>query len=87
MNTNVAFEGKKYRVNGIDMHVAIQGQGPDVLLVHGFPDSIAVWRYQIPALVAAGYRDGGPQHLPGESQTDAAAELGQGDSAGNGCVG
>lgn len=56
MDTNVAFEGKKYRVNGIDMHVVIQGQGPDVLLVHGFPDSIAVWRHQIPALVAAGYR-------------------------------
>jgi pimeloyl-ACP methyl ester carboxylesterase len=56
MDTNVAFEGKKYRVNGIDMHVVIQGQGPDVLLVHGFPDSIAVWRHQIAALVAAGYR-------------------------------
>jgi pimeloyl-ACP methyl ester carboxylesterase len=27
----------------------IEGQGPDLLLVHGFPDSIAVWRYQIPA--------------------------------------
>ena len=38
------------------MHVVIQGQGPDVLLVHGFPDSIAVWRHQIAALVAAGYR-------------------------------
>lgn len=56
METNIEFEGKKYRVNGIDMHVVIQGQGPDVLLVHGFPDSIAVWRHQIPALVAAGYR-------------------------------
>jgi pimeloyl-ACP methyl ester carboxylesterase len=56
MNTNVAFAGTKYRVNGIDMHVVIQGQGPDVLLVHGFPDSSAVWRHQIPALVAAGYR-------------------------------
>ena len=50
------FEGKKYRVNGIEMNVIIEGQGPDLLLVHGFPDSIAVWRHQIPALVAAGYR-------------------------------
>jgi pimeloyl-ACP methyl ester carboxylesterase len=49
-------EGKMYRVNGIDMNVVIAGKGPDVLLVHGFPDSIAVWRHQIPALVAAGYR-------------------------------
>ncbi|WP_428558915.1 MAG: alpha/beta fold hydrolase [Solidesulfovibrio sp. DCME] len=44
------------RVNGIDMSVVIAGQGPDVLLLHGFPDTHAVWREQIPALVAAGYR-------------------------------
>jgi pimeloyl-ACP methyl ester carboxylesterase len=50
------FEGKKYRVNGIEMNVVVEGRGPDLLLVHGFPDSIAVWRHQIPALVAAGYR-------------------------------
>lgn len=56
MNTKFAFEGKKYRVNGIEMNVVITGQGPDVLLVHGFPDSIAVWRHQIPVLVEAGYR-------------------------------
>jgi hypothetical protein len=54
METNVAFEGKKYRVNGIEMNVVIQGQGPAVLLVHGFPDLSAVWRHQIPTLVAAG---------------------------------
>ena len=49
-------QGKVYRVNGIDMNVVIAGEGPDILLVHGFPDSSAVWRNQIPALVAAGYR-------------------------------
>ena len=52
----MAFEGKKYRVNGIEMNVVIEGQGSDLLLVHGFPDSIAVWRQQIPVLVAPGYR-------------------------------
>ena len=56
MSAKMEFEGKKYRVNGIEMNVIIEGQGPDLLLVHGFPDSIAVWRHQIPALVAAGYR-------------------------------
>ena len=56
MSAKMEFEGKKYRVNGIEMNVVIEGQGPDLLLVHGFPDSIAVWRHQIPALVAAGYR-------------------------------
>lgn len=48
--------GHRYRVNGIDLNVVIEGAGPPVLLVHGFPDSHAVWRHQIPALVAAGYR-------------------------------
>ena len=47
---------RRYQVNGIDMNVLIAGEGPEVLLVHGFPDSHAVWRKQIPALVAAGYR-------------------------------
>ncbi len=38
------------------MNVVIAGEGPDVLLVHGYPDTHRVWRRQIPALVAAGYR-------------------------------
>lgn len=46
----------RYRVNGIDLAVTVEGEGPDVLLVHGFPDSGDVWRHQVPALVAAGYR-------------------------------
>lgn len=32
------------------------GLGPAVLLVHGFPDTHACWRRQLPALHAAGYR-------------------------------
>ncbi len=46
----------RYRCNGIDLAVTVDGEGPAVLLVHGFPDSGAVWRKQVPALVAAGYR-------------------------------
>jgi pimeloyl-ACP methyl ester carboxylesterase len=44
------------RVNGIDLAFCDVGSGVPVLLVHGFPDSHAVWRHQIPALVEAGYR-------------------------------
>jgi len=43
-------------VNGVHLSVIVEGEGPDVLLVHGFPDDSTVWRHQIPALVAAGYR-------------------------------
>jgi pimeloyl-ACP methyl ester carboxylesterase len=41
--------------NGIQMHVAEQGEGPLVVLLHGFPESWYSWRHQLPALAAAGY--------------------------------
>ncbi|MEQ1652747.1 MAG: alpha/beta fold hydrolase [Hyphomicrobium sp.] len=41
-----------------DLTFAVQdeGEGPAVVLLHGFPDSHNLWRHQVPALVAAGYR-------------------------------
>jgi len=42
--------------NGIRLHYVACGQGPTVLLVHGFPESWYSWRHQLPALAAAGYR-------------------------------
>jgi pimeloyl-ACP methyl ester carboxylesterase len=47
---------RRMRVNDVELNVVVQGEGPDVLLVHGFPDDHTVWRNQIPALVDAGYR-------------------------------
>ncbi|MFE1949823.1 alpha/beta fold hydrolase [Streptomyces sp. NPDC059524] len=38
------------------LHLAEQGTGPLVLLVHGFPESWYSWRRQLPALAAAGFR-------------------------------
>ncbi|MGW4967590.1 alpha/beta fold hydrolase [Nonomuraea sp. NPDC004186] len=43
-------------VPGGRIHVAEQGSGPLVLLVHGFPESWYSWRRQLPALAQAGYR-------------------------------
>ena len=48
--------GSRHAVNGIETNVVIAGSGPDVLLLHGFPDSHKLWRHQIPAMVAAGFR-------------------------------
>ena len=42
--------------NGIRINIAEQGEGPLVLLVHGFPKSWFSWRHQIDALAAAGFR-------------------------------
>lgn len=44
------------KVNEIRLHVAEQGEGPLVLLVHGFPETSAVWRHQLATLADAGYR-------------------------------
>ena len=43
-------------VNGIRIHCVEAGEGPLVLLVHGFPESWYSWRHQLPALADAGYR-------------------------------
>ncbi|GAB6900337.1 alpha/beta fold hydrolase [Kineosporia succinea] len=42
--------------NGARFHVAEAGEGPLVLLLHGFPQFWWSWRHQIPALAEAGYR-------------------------------
>lgn len=40
----------------VRLHCLVQGSGPLVVLLHGFPDSAHTWRFQLPALAAAGYR-------------------------------
>ena len=40
---------------GVRLNVATAGDGPPVLLLHGFPDSWQLWRHQIDALAAAGH--------------------------------
>jgi len=42
--------------NGIRMAVYEQGEGPAVILLHGFPELAFSWRHQLPALAGAGYR-------------------------------
>jgi pimeloyl-ACP methyl ester carboxylesterase len=41
---------------GVRLHYVEQGEGPLVLLLHGFPDFWYSWRRQLPALAAAGFR-------------------------------
>ena len=58
------------QVNGIKMHIAEQGEGPLVVLVHGFPELWYNWRHALPALAAAGYHAVAPD-MRGYGQTDA----------------
>src|SRR5258705_12689848 len=42
--------------NGVTLRVMVEGQGPLLLLLHGFPQCWYLWRDQIDELVAAGYQ-------------------------------
>ncbi|MEV0698370.1 alpha/beta hydrolase [Saccharopolyspora sp. NPDC050389] len=43
-------DAARVRVNGIDVNVAIAGEGPAVLLLHGFPHTWRLWSEVIPQL-------------------------------------
>ena len=60
---------KSIQANGIQMHVAEAGEGPAVLLCHGFPESWYSYRHQLVALANAGYRAIAP-HMRGYGLTD-----------------
>ena len=58
------------QVNGIKMHIAEQGEGPLIVLAHGWPELWYSWRHVLPALAAAGYHAVAPD-MRGYGQTDA----------------
>ncbi|MFI7065199.1 alpha/beta fold hydrolase [Kribbella sp. NPDC050124] len=56
-------------INGTTLEVEDCGDGEPVLLLHGWPDCHEVWRHQITALGAVGYRTIAPD-LRGFGQSD-----------------
>ena len=60
--------------DGITLAVQDEGTGPAVLLLHGFPDSSRLWRYQVPALIEAGLRVIAPD-LRGFGESDKPEEV------------
>jgi len=61
-------------VGEITMAARVDGDGPPVVLLHGFPENSHSWRHQLPALSAAGYRAVAPD-LRGYGETDAPQEV------------
>jgi pimeloyl-ACP methyl ester carboxylesterase len=54
--------------------VAEQGEGPPVVLCHGFPELSHSWRHQLPALAGAGYRAIAPD-MRGYGESSIPAEV------------
>ena len=48
--TELAVEHESVDSSGVKIHCATQGDGPLVVMIHGFPDYWYSWRQQIPAL-------------------------------------
>ena len=67
---------RQLSVGSLSMHVAEAGEGPLVILLHGFPESWYSWRHQLTALAAAGYHAVAPDQR-GYCQTSAPADPGQ----------
>lgn len=47
---------ERIRTNGITLHTVVEGDGPLVILLHGFPRAWYLWRHQIDPLKEAGFR-------------------------------
>ena len=54
--TSEAWVHREEVVGDLRLHWVEAGEGPLVLLLHGFPELWLSWRRQIPALAAAGFR-------------------------------
>ena len=65
-------------INGIKMRLAEMGNGPLVLLAHGWPESWYSWRHQLVGLSKAGFRVIAPD-MRGYGGTDAPSEVNQYD--------
>jgi pimeloyl-ACP methyl ester carboxylesterase len=60
--------------NGLRFYVVDVGAGTPVVLLHGFPDTLHLWRNQIAALVDAGYRAMAPD-LRGRGRSERAENV------------
>lgn len=67
--TTTAWQHRDILTNGIRMHYVTQGEGPLIVLMHGFPEFWYSWRFQIPFLADLGYRVVAPD-LRGYNDTD-----------------
>jgi epoxide hydrolase 4 len=68
-----AIRHERVQADGVGLHVARMGEGPPVVLLHGFPEDWRSWKHQLPALAAAGFTALAPD-LRGYNESDRPAE-------------
>ena len=56
MNPLPGIEHLQLEANGVQLHLACMGDGPLVLMCHGYPGLWYSWRHQLSAIASAGYR-------------------------------
>ncbi len=69
MTTAETWQHQYIVTNGIRMHYVTQGEGPLIVLLHGFPEFWYSWRFQIPFLAKHGFTVVAPD-LRGYNDTD-----------------
>ena len=65
---------RRIETNGINLNIAEQGNGPLVLLLHGFPESWFSWRHQFGPLAEAGFHAVAPD-MRGYGESDKPKEI------------
>ncbi len=71
-----SFTNREVDAGGLRTHIAEQGVGELVLLLHGFPETSYSWRHQFDELAGAGYRVVAPD-LRGFGRTERPADVGR----------
>jgi pimeloyl-ACP methyl ester carboxylesterase len=64
----------RIEANGLTFEVSEEGAGTPVVLLHGFPDTSALWRHQVAALTGAGFRTIAPD-MRGRGRSDRPPEV------------
>lgn len=66
---------RRIETNGISLNIAEAGEGPLVLMLHGFPESWYSWRHQFEPLANAGYKAVAPD-MRGYGKSDRPPTIG-----------
>jgi len=70
----MGINSRRVATNGIELKIAEQGEGPLVLLLHGFPESWYSWRHQFEPIAKAGFKCVAPD-MRGYGDSDAPEDI------------